>query len=90
MLNGKGAVVLAAACALGADAGCKRDTTVGAPDSFLLVAPVPLRCVKTEAAIAGGGDPLATLAAEISPIDDIRSVATYRRRVAQFKKRYNL
>jgi CO/xanthine dehydrogenase FAD-binding subunit len=47
------------------------------------VAPVPLRCLRTEAAIAGGGDPLAAMAAEISPIDDIRSVAAYRRRVAQ-------
>jgi CO/xanthine dehydrogenase FAD-binding subunit len=47
------------------------------------VAPVPLRCVRTEAAIAAGADPLAALAAEISPIDDIRSLAAYRRRVAQ-------
>ena len=47
------------------------------------VAPVPLRCLRTEAAIAEGRDPMAALADEISPIDDIRSVATYRRRVAQ-------
>lgn len=47
------------------------------------VAPVPLRCVRTEAAIVEGRDPLASLAAEISPIDDIRSVAAYRSRVAQ-------
>jgi CO/xanthine dehydrogenase FAD-binding subunit len=47
------------------------------------VAPVPLRCVQTETAIAEGRDPLAALAVEISPIDDIRSVAAYRRRVAQ-------
>jgi CO/xanthine dehydrogenase FAD-binding subunit len=47
------------------------------------VAPVPLRCLRTEAAIAGGRDPAAVLAGEISPIDDIRSVAAYRRRVAQ-------
>jgi CO/xanthine dehydrogenase FAD-binding subunit len=47
------------------------------------VAPVPLRCARTEAAIAAGLDPLAALAGEISPIDDIRSVAAYRRRVAQ-------
>lgn len=32
--------VLAVACALGTAAGCKRDTTLGAPDSFLVVAPV--------------------------------------------------
>jgi len=31
---------LACAGALSAGAGCKRDTTLGAPDSFLLVAPV--------------------------------------------------
>jgi CO/xanthine dehydrogenase FAD-binding subunit len=47
------------------------------------VAPVPLRCLGTERAIAEGRDPMAALAAEISPIDDIRSVAAYRRRVAQ-------
>jgi CO/xanthine dehydrogenase FAD-binding subunit len=47
------------------------------------VAPIPLRCLRTEHAIANGGDPVATLADEISPIDDIRSVAGYRRRVAQ-------
>lgn len=47
------------------------------------VAPIPLRCIRTEQVIAGGGDPLAALAEEISPIDDIRSVAAYRRRVAQ-------
>jgi CO/xanthine dehydrogenase FAD-binding subunit len=47
------------------------------------VAPVPLRCLRTEAAIAAGADPLAALAAEISPIDDIRSLAAYRRRVAR-------
>jgi len=47
------------------------------------VAPVPLRCLRTEAAIAEGRDPLAALADEITPIDDIRSVAAYRRRVAQ-------
>jgi CO/xanthine dehydrogenase FAD-binding subunit len=47
------------------------------------VAPIPLRCHRTEAAIAEGADPLAALAAEISPIDDIRSIARYRRRVAQ-------
>ena len=47
------------------------------------VAPIPLRCIRTEQAIAAGGDPLAALAEEISPIDDMRSVAVYRRRVAQ-------
>jgi CO/xanthine dehydrogenase FAD-binding subunit len=47
------------------------------------VAPVPLRCLRTEAAIAEGRDPMAALTGEITPIDDIRSVASYRRRVAQ-------
>jgi CO/xanthine dehydrogenase FAD-binding subunit len=51
--------------------------------AFASVAPVPLRCVRTEQAIAAGADPLAAVAAEMSPIDDIRSVAAYRRRVAQ-------
>jgi hypothetical protein len=32
-----------AAAALGAGAGCKRDPALGAPDSFVVVAPVPLR-----------------------------------------------
>ena len=53
------------------------------------VAPLPLRCVKTEAMLEG--NPLNTetiaaarqqLEAEISPIDDIRSTEGYRRRVA--------
>ncbi len=47
------------------------------------VAPVPLRCVRTEAAVKEGGDALAALAAEISPIDDFRSTAQYRARVAR-------
>lgn len=55
------------------------------------VAPVPLRCPRTEAVLLAPG-PLgaqrlaaaqATLAAEIAPIDDIRSTAHYRSRVAQ-------
>ncbi len=47
------------------------------------VAPVPLRCSKTEAALREGRDALAALASEIAPIDDIRSTAAYRLRVAQ-------
>jgi CO/xanthine dehydrogenase FAD-binding subunit len=47
------------------------------------VAPVPLRCVQTEAAVRDGRDALAELAKEISPIDDFRSTARYRTRVAQ-------
>ncbi len=54
------------------------------------VAPVPLRAVKTETVLRGSRlDPPAVSAAkaeladEISPIDDIRSTARYRLRVAQ-------
>jgi xanthine dehydrogenase small subunit len=54
------------------------------------VAPIVLRCRKTEAVLRGQKrqrDTLqaaqAALAAEISPIDDFRSTARYRRRVAQ-------
>jgi CO/xanthine dehydrogenase FAD-binding subunit len=47
------------------------------------VAPVPLRCWKTEAAIQEGSDGAAELAAEIAPINDIRSTRAYRLRVAQ-------
>jgi CO/xanthine dehydrogenase FAD-binding subunit len=54
------------------------------------VGPVPLRCSRTEAVFRGArrGDAgvLArareTLAGEIAPIDDIRSLAAYRREVA--------
>jgi CO/xanthine dehydrogenase FAD-binding subunit len=64
-------------------AGLINPATGEARIALASVAPIPLRCVRTEAAIAEGRDPLAALAAEISPIDDIRSVAAYRRRVAQ-------
>ena len=54
------------------------------------VAPVPLRCRVTESVLRGQQLSAAWLAAareelarEISPIDDIRSTAQYRRRVAQ-------
>jgi xanthine dehydrogenase small subunit len=49
------------------------------------VAPTVLRASRTEAALAAGAsleDAQRTLAAEIAPIDDIRSTAEYRRRVA--------
>jgi CO/xanthine dehydrogenase FAD-binding subunit len=49
------------------------------------VAPTVMRATRTEAALASGAsltDAQRTLAAEISPIDDIRSTAAYRRRVA--------
>jgi len=51
--------------------------------AFGSVAPVPLRCFLTEAAIRDGRDPLAALASELRPIDDMRSNAAYRLRVAQ-------
>ncbi|MDP8981279.1 MAG: xanthine dehydrogenase family protein subunit M [Acidobacteriota bacterium] len=47
------------------------------------VAPTPLRCVQTEAAIREGGDAVAALTSEIAPIDDMRSSQAYRLRVAQ-------
>jgi len=49
------------------------------------VAPTVVRATRTEAALAAGAsieDAQQTLAAEIAPIDDIRSTAEYRRRVA--------
>jgi CO/xanthine dehydrogenase FAD-binding subunit len=53
------------------------------------VAPVPLRCVQTEAELRGRTVDAATIddarrvmASEVAPIDDIRSTAEYRRRVA--------
>ncbi len=49
------------------------------------VAPTVIRARKTEEALAGGAslaDAQRALVAEISPIDDVRSTAEYRRRVA--------
>ncbi|MBI2223076.1 MAG: xanthine dehydrogenase family protein subunit M [Acidobacteria bacterium] len=53
------------------------------------VAPVPLRCVRTEASLRGHAldagiiaEARRALEAEIAPIDDLRSTAEYRRRVA--------
>ncbi len=48
------------------------------------VAPIVLRCPRTEAALAAGDreGARAALAEEIAPIDDVRSTARYRRRVA--------
>jgi CO/xanthine dehydrogenase FAD-binding subunit len=49
------------------------------------VAPTVVRATRTEAALAGGAsieEAQRTLAAEIAPIDDLRSTADYRRRVA--------
>ena len=50
--------------------------------AFGSVAPVPLRCIETEAAIREGRDPFRALAGELAPVDDIRSTAAYRLRVA--------
>jgi xanthine dehydrogenase small subunit len=49
------------------------------------VGPTVIRAVRTEAALAAGAsieEAQQTLIAEIAPIDDIRSTAEYRRRVA--------
>jgi xanthine dehydrogenase FAD-binding subunit len=53
------------------------------------VAPVPLRCVRTEDALRGSdlnpgtiGRAKAIMAEEIVPIDDIRSTSNYRHRVS--------
>ena len=64
-------------------AGMKNEPTGEVRIALGSVAPVPLRCWKTEAAILEGRDAQAALAAEIAPIDDIRSTAVYRLRVAQ-------
>lgn len=57
--------------------------------AFGSVAPVPMRCVQTEAVLRGRVMDDATMAAaraaltnEIAPIDDVRSTAAYRLRVA--------
>jgi xanthine dehydrogenase small subunit len=53
--------------------------------AFGSVAPTVVRAVRTEAALAAGAsleDALVLLAQEIAPIDDVRSTAIYRRRVA--------
>ena len=60
--------------------------------AFGSVGPVPLRCPHTEAALTGAAADLSTaafaaalaaaLAADIVPIDDVRSTAAYRRAVA--------
>lgn len=64
-------------------AGVKNASTGEVRIALGSVAPVPLRCSRTEAAVREGRDPLATLAQEIAPIDDMRSTASHRLRVAQ-------
>lgn len=58
--------------------------------SFGSVAPIPLRCVRTETILRGGSfneesirSALLELSREIVPIDDVRSNAKYRLRVAE-------
>jgi CO/xanthine dehydrogenase FAD-binding subunit len=53
--------------------------------AFGSVAPTVVRVPRTEQVLAGGGsidDAVAALSSEIAPIDDVRSTADYRRRVA--------
>jgi CO/xanthine dehydrogenase FAD-binding subunit len=57
--------------------------------AFGSIAPIPLRCIKTEDALRGAGleagiveKAKAELAREIVPIDDIRSTKGYRLRVS--------
>jgi CO/xanthine dehydrogenase FAD-binding subunit len=53
--------------------------------AFGSVAPTVVRVPRTETVLAGGGsidEAVATLVTEITPIDDMRSTAEYRRRVA--------
>jgi CO/xanthine dehydrogenase FAD-binding subunit len=64
-------------------AGVKNPGTGEVRIALSSVAPVPWRCSATEAALREGRDPAAALAAEIAPIDDFRSTAAYRLRVAQ-------
>ena len=67
--------MLAVACALGAGAGCKRDTTLGAPDSFLLVAPVPPRDGAATATKSKAGLPVVAKVA----IDDPHAVPLHQK-----------
>lgn len=71
-------------------AGCADLDAGGAPRAVRIalsgVAPVVVRCPRTEALLLQGADEAAlraSLAGEISPIDDVRSSAGYRRAVAQ-------
>ncbi len=66
----------------------KDDTVADVRLAFGSVAPVPLRAVRTEAALRGQCVNAASIASaqrellqEISPIDDLRSTAAYRRQV---------
>jgi CO/xanthine dehydrogenase FAD-binding subunit len=53
--------------------------------AFGAVAPIPMRCVAAEAALVGGAsvdEVVRLVEKEISPIDDVRSTALYRKKVA--------
>lgn len=73
-----------------ATARLQNDAIIEARISFGSVAPVPLRCTRTESVLQGQKlsrelipAALAELAHEIAPIDDMRSTQRYRMRVAQ-------
>lgn len=51
--------------------------------AFGSMAPVPLRCFRTEAAIRAKKDPAMALMEELAPITDLRSTAEYRLQVAK-------
>ena len=79
-------VCFAATMDVDGDSGIVRDTRIALGS----VAPVPIRAMQTEAALRGRKPDAATvaaaqlaLAADITPIDDVRSNARYRLRVAQ-------
>jgi CO/xanthine dehydrogenase FAD-binding subunit len=65
------------------------DTVARCALGMTSVAPVPLACPKTAAALVGRSlkdgidDAVRALAAEIHPIDDVRSTGAYRRKVAE-------
>ncbi len=76
-------MVLAAKCIV------ESDTVYSVAIGVGCAAPTPIRVPKTEALLSGRPlshalveDARASLAEEIAPIDDVRSTATYRRRVA--------
>ena len=79
-------VCLAATLDIDSSAGVVRDARI----AFGSVAPVPLRAKRAEAALRGSAPDKATLEQalqaltnDIAPIDDLRSTARYRLRVAQ-------
>ena len=63
-------------------AGLRHRPTGETRIAFGSVAPTPLRCFSTEAAIREGRGAAEALTAELSPIDDLRSTREYRGRVA--------